>query len=99
MRSLTAAHPTLPFGTLVQVTNLVNGRQVVVRINDRGPFAHRRIIDLSYKAALGLEIVGPGPAQVELAIVGQGDLGPPLLTEPSPPIVVAAADPPPAPLP
>ena len=96
MRSLTAAHPTLPFGTLVQVTNLLNGRQVVVRINDRGPFVHHRIIDLSYKAALELEIVGPGTAQVELAIVGRGDLVPPPLAEPAPPIVVAAADPPPA---
>jgi rare lipoprotein A len=98
MRSLTAAHPTLPFGTLVQVTNLVNGRQVVVRINDRGPFAHRRIIDLSYKAALELEIVGPGTAQVELAIVGHGDLLPPL-PMPAPPIVVAAVDTPAAPSP
>ncbi len=98
MRGLTAAHPTLPFGTLVQVTNLVNGRQVVVRINDRGPFAHRRIIDLSYKAALELEIVGPGTAQVELAIVGHGDLLP-ALPMPAPPIVVAAVDTPAAPLP
>jgi rare lipoprotein A len=93
MRGLTAAHQSLPFGTLVQVTNLVNGRQVVVRINDRGPFAHHRIIDLSYKAALELEIVGPGTAQVELAILGHGDLVPPLAAPipPVPPFLVAAA--------
>lgn len=73
MHSLTAAHPSLPFGTLVQVTNLENGRQVVVRINDRGPFAHRRIIDLSYAAARELEMIGPGTARVELAVVGRSE--------------------------
>src|SRR6185295_18090142 len=58
MRALTAAHPSLPFGTLVRVTNVENGRQVVVRINDRGPFAKRRVIDLSYTAARELGVVG-----------------------------------------
>src|ERR1700692_1637581 len=58
MRELTAAPPALPFGTLVQVTNVENGRQVVVRINDRGPFGHRRIIDLSYAAARQLAMIG-----------------------------------------
>jgi rare lipoprotein A len=92
MRSLTAAHPTLPFGTLVQVTNLANGRQVVVRINDRGPFAHRRIIDLSYAAARELEIVGPGTARVELALVNHGDILAPVPLTPAPPMVLAAAN-------
>jgi rare lipoprotein A len=69
MRALTAAHPSLPFGTLVRVTNLDNGHQVVVRINDRGPFAHGRIIDVSYAAARELDLVGPGTANVELAVV------------------------------
>lgn len=71
MRRLTAAHPNLPFGTMVQVTNLENGRQVVVRINDRGPFSkrsRRRVIDLSYAAARELGVVGPGTARVELAL-------------------------------
>jgi rare lipoprotein A len=85
MRRLTAAHPNLPFGTMVQVTNLGNGRQVVVRINDRGPFSkrpRRRVIDLSYAAARDLGIVGPGTARVELALaptapaVPPGDDGP-----------------------
>src|SRR5215468_2627965 len=50
-RELTAAHRTLPFGTLVRVTNLENGRSVIVRINDRGPWKKGRVVDLSYDAA------------------------------------------------
>jgi rare lipoprotein A len=73
MHKLTAAHPSLPFGTLVQVTNLDNGKQVVVRINDRGPFGRRRVIDLSYAAARELGMVGPGTAHVELALAGRYD--------------------------
>ncbi|MCX8160461.1 MAG: septal ring lytic transglycosylase RlpA family protein [Candidatus Saccharicenans sp.] len=68
---LTAAHPTLPFGTMVLVTNLENGRQVTVRINDRGPFVKGRIIDLSYAAARLLGMVGPGTARVRLEVTGQ----------------------------
>ncbi len=66
--ALTAAHRTLPFGTQVRVTNLNNGRQVVVRINDRGPFSHGRIIDLSAGAAreIGLQNAGVGPVQVDV---------------------------------
>ena len=56
--TLTAAHRTLPFGTLVRVTNLANGRTVVVRINDRGPFVRDRVIDLSHAAARQLEPLG-----------------------------------------
>ncbi len=67
---LTAAHPSLPFGTLVLVTNLDNGRQVTVRINDRGPFVKGRIIDLSYAAARMLDMIGPGTARVRLEVVG-----------------------------
>ncbi|HYL05217.1 MAG TPA: septal ring lytic transglycosylase RlpA family protein [Thermoanaerobaculia bacterium] len=73
MRKLTAAHPSLPFGTMLQVTNLENGKQVVVRVNDRGPFGRRRVIDLSYAAARELDMVGPGTAQVELALLGRYD--------------------------
>ena len=70
MNDMTAAHRTLPFGTHVMVTNLVNGRSAVVRINDRGPFVRGRIIDLSYAAARVLGIVGPGTARVRLEILG-----------------------------
>lgn len=61
---LTAAHPKLPFGTRVKVTNQRNGRSVVVRINDRGPFVHSRIIDLSKAAAQQLSFVSSGVTSV-----------------------------------
>jgi rare lipoprotein A len=70
MDAMTAAHPTLPFGTLVEVRNLENGRRATVRINDRGPFEKRRIIDLSRAAAREIGMLGPGTARVELAAVG-----------------------------
>ncbi|WP_170004571.1 septal ring lytic transglycosylase RlpA family protein [Pseudopontixanthobacter vadosimaris] len=66
---LTAAHRTLPFGSLVQVTNPANGRSVTVRINDRGPFHGNRIIDLSRSAAEGIGIVQRGHGHVELALL------------------------------
>ena len=66
MYDLTAAHRTLPFGTLVQVTNVSNGLQVQVRINDRGPFIKNRIIDLSYTAARKIDMIGSGTAPVQL---------------------------------
>jgi rare lipoprotein A len=69
MNRLTAAHKTLPFGTLVEVRNLDNGRSVVVRINDRGPHVKRRVIDLSRAAAEAIEMVGPGTARVALKIL------------------------------
>ena len=79
MNSLTAAHPTLPFDTQVRVTNKENHKQVVVRINDRGPFVDGRIIDLSKEAAKRIGMVGPGTTQVRLEAasahalsVGQG---------------------------
>ena len=69
MHELTAAHRTLPFNAVVRVTNLRNGKQTQVRINDRGPFVADRIIDLSLSAAEAIEMVGPGTAQVRLEIV------------------------------
>jgi rare lipoprotein A len=75
--SLTAAHRSLPFGTRVQDKNLENGATVVVKINDRGPFARGRVIDLSYEAARQLGVSGPGTAQVEIAVLGGSEGNPP----------------------
>ncbi len=69
MHEFTAAHRTLPFDAVVRVTNLRNGKQTQVRINDRGPFVADRIIDLSLSAAQAIEMVGPGTAQVRLEII------------------------------
>ena len=66
MYEMTAAHTTLPTGTQVKVTNLGNGRTVIVTITDRGPFAHGRIIDLSYAAAKQLGFVNQGTARVRV---------------------------------
>jgi len=65
----TAAHRSLKFGTKVRVTNLRNGRSVVVRINDRGPFVSGRIIDLTYGAAMAVGLHDTGIAQVQVAVV------------------------------
>lgn len=67
--ALTAAHRTLPFGTKVRVTNLRNGRTVVVRINDRGPFVRGRVIDVSRAAASELGFTGSGVTRVSLAVL------------------------------
>ncbi|MGZ8408486.1 MAG: septal ring lytic transglycosylase RlpA family protein [Hyphomicrobium sp.] len=72
-RAMTAAHPTLPFGTLVAVTNLRNGKKTVVRINDRGPFKPGRIIDVSEAAAEILEMQARGLAPVKLEVVSSAD--------------------------
>jgi rare lipoprotein A len=69
MHGLTAAHRTLPFGALVRVTNLSNGLQTEVRINDRGPFVANRVIDLSLSAAQAIQMIGTGTAQVRLEVV------------------------------
>ncbi len=69
MYAMTAAHPTLPLPSYARVTNLANGKSVVVRVNDRGPFLHGRIIDLSYAAAYKLGYANPGSAQVEIEAV------------------------------
>lgn len=69
---LTAAHPTLAFGTMVKVTNLDNGKSVTVRINDRGPSTKKRIIDVSYAAAKKLGMVATGTAQVRIETIKEG---------------------------
>src|SRR5262249_20191464 len=69
--ALTAAHRSLPFGTMVRVTHLGNGRSVVVRINDRGPFVGGRVIDLSSGAAGVLGMHGQGVARVRISVVGR----------------------------
>ena len=66
---MTAAHRTLAFDTVVKVNNLENGKEVTVRINDRGPFVKDRIIDLSYAAARTIDMVGPGTAKVRLELL------------------------------
>ena len=77
MYTMTAAHRTLPLPAYARVTNLVNGRSVVVRINDRGPFKANRIIDLSYAAALRLDIVREGTSLVEVqALEPEGAMPP-----------------------
>ena len=72
MYGMTACHPTLPFGSLVRVVNLRNGRSVVVRITDRGDLPEGRIIDLSLAAAEKLEMANKGLAPVVLDIVSRG---------------------------
>lgn len=86
---LTAAHRTLPFGTVLEVKNPKNGLVVMVRVNDRGPFVGDRIIDLSYAAAAKLDLVKTGVGEVEIRVlkVGAGDREPPA------PIVVNAGEP------
>jgi rare lipoprotein A len=66
---LTAAHPTLPFGTRLRVTNVATGRSVTVRVNDRGPYVPGRVVDVSYSAADALGMVGKGVANVKLDVV------------------------------
>lgn len=69
MHAMTAAHKTLPLPTWVEVRNLRNNRRVLVRVNDRGPFAHNRIIDLSYAAAQALDMVEDGTSTVEVRVI------------------------------
>ena len=84
MYAMTAAHKTLPIPCFVRVTNLENGRSVVVRVNDRGPFVGDRIIDLSYTAAWKLDMLRAGTAKVEIRVLEPGRRAPP------PPVVAAA---------
>ncbi len=72
MNTLTAAHRTLPFNSRVRVTNLDNNRNVVVRINDRGPFVDNRVIDLSLKAAMEIGLITHGTAPVRIEILELG---------------------------
>lgn len=91
MYQLTAAHRSLPLPTYVRVTHLGNGRSVIVRVNDRGPFNERRIIDLSYAAAVRLDMVDEGEADVEVvALNGNRESG-------AAAAVPAVAPPPPVP--
>jgi len=69
MYAMTAAHKTLPLPTYVRVRNLSNNRSIVVRVNDRGPFVHNRIIDLSYSAALKLDMIKDGTSLVEVTAI------------------------------
>jgi rare lipoprotein A len=73
-RAMTAAHRTLPLGSVVRVTNLKNDRQVTVRINDRGPYGKGRIIDVSEAAARKLKMIDAGvvPATIEVLVLGKG---------------------------
>jgi rare lipoprotein A len=74
MNKLTAAHRTLPFDTMVRVTNLNNGKSATVRITDRGPFVDNRIIDLSQAAAREIESIGPGVVPVRIEVLGNVDV-------------------------
>jgi peptidoglycan lytic transglycosylase len=94
MNEMTAAHTTLPLPTWVEVTNLSNGKRIVVKVNDRGPFVADRVIDLSYAAASALDIVRSGTARVEIRSVAKPPVAPPpapLEPEPEP---VSPAPPP-----
>jgi rare lipoprotein A len=85
MFAMTAAHPTLPLPSYARVTNATNGRSVVVRVNDRGPFLHGRIIDLSYAAATRLEIAQRGSGEVIVESIMPADAGP-SVARPLPPV-------------
>jgi len=89
MYSMSAAHTLLPLPSFARVTNLSNGKSVVVRVNDRGPFHEDRIIDLSYTAAYKLEFVNRGSAMVEVEAIIPGTTA----------VAAAAREPPPAPAP
>ena len=83
MYGMTAAHPTLPIPSYARVTNIANGKAVVVRVNDRGPFLHERIIDLSYTAAHKLGITSNGSSEVEVESLAPDTTIPaPLVVEP-----------------
>ena len=93
---MTAAHPTLPIPSYARVTNLATNKSVIVRINDRGPFLHERIMDLSYTAAHKLGIVGNGSSEVEVdsllpdgAVATTLAMNSPVSSEPLPPAPVA----------
>jgi rare lipoprotein A len=104
MYGMTAAHKTLPIPCYAEVTNLRNGRKVVVRINDRGPFVGDRIIDLSYTAAAKLDMLLAGTAPVEIRVItpagAPGSALPPVMpAAPPPPILPTVPDMPPPPQP
>lgn len=94
MHGLSAAHKTLPLPSIVEVTNLDNGRSMQLRVNDRGPFVDNRVIDLSRGAAEELGVLRPGLAKVRVKYVGPAPLQP----KPLPPVQIAAVTPPPPPV-
>ncbi|MEP6534081.1 MAG: septal ring lytic transglycosylase RlpA family protein [Bryobacteraceae bacterium] len=93
MEKLTAAHRTLPFGTWVRVRNLTNDKTVDVRIQDRGPFVHHRIIDLSRAAAREIELLGPGTTKVKLTVIAPPPVRETVATAPPPVRETVAAAP------
>jgi rare lipoprotein A len=95
MNAMTAAHKTLPIPTWVEVTNLANGRRVIVKVNDRGPFVDGRIIDVSQRAAEQLGMIEAGTARVQVRALGapDTDLPPPIQASASPPPRPAASPP------
>ena len=94
MNGVTAAHPTLPLPSRVRVTNLENGRQLELRVNDRGPFVNGRIIDLSRRAAQLLGFKRQGLTKVRVQYLGLDRLEPPAAPQPADqPVVVAAVSP------
>jgi rare lipoprotein A len=95
MYAMTAAHPTLPLPSYARVTNNVTGRSVVVRVNDRGPFLHDRVIDLSFAAAHRIGIAQKGSGEVEVEAILPGDATT-VATAPLPPVAAAPLAPPPA---
>ena len=94
MNAMTAAHTTLPIPTWVEVTNLENGKHVVVKVNDRGPFVDNRLIDLSYAAASQLDMVRNGTARVEIRALSSPLSAPPTPNPAPPPVTTAQAVPP-----
>ena len=95
MYAMTGAHPTLPLPSYVRVTHLGNGRSVVVRLNDRGPFLGGRVIDLSYVAAAKLGYVNAGSAEVEVELITQFDSQPAQLQASATPVVAPVTPTPP----
>ncbi|MFO1303163.1 MAG: septal ring lytic transglycosylase RlpA family protein [Burkholderiales bacterium] len=95
MYAMTAAHPTLPLPSYARVTNVATGKSVVVRVNDRGPFLHGRIIDLSYAAAYRVGIAGPGSGTVEVEAIIPGEAPVLAAAPPLPPVTRPEPAPPP----
>jgi rare lipoprotein A len=81
---MTAAHPSLPFGTMLRVTNTLNNREVIVRVNDRGPFINTRILDVSLAAARVLDIINTGTAPVVVDLASAEGVTPPVQPQPIP---------------
>jgi rare lipoprotein A len=90
MYAMTAAHPTLPLPSYARVTNVASGKSVIVRVNDRGPFLHGRVIDLSYAAAAKLGIAQKGSGEVEVEAILPAGAPALLAAAPLPPVGVAA---------